>query len=372
MDERRRDTIVGVFVLAALAIGMAMVFLVGSEQGVFRKRVQLRAIFGNVSGLRAGAPVFVAGLNVGTVQRLRFVAPREGEPPLTPIEGEPQLSTPVGEVEVLMLVEERYLSQIRRDSVATVASVGLLGDKSIEISVGTSAAEPVRAGDLLPSQEPFSLADLMDRVTPMAKKVDSILTDISAVTETLTGEGAPVERALGSLQSILRKVDEGKGTLGRLVNSPRLGDEVEQALDEIEGTVAEMRASLGEIKRALRDLPPTMSSARKAADDVARLSAALRQSAARFPEITDDVAVVTRNLRDASANFPTLAVEAEQGVRKARRVFDAAGRTIFLRGAMESAPPERLPTAFSRSPVRAPAASEPEAGAEPGEDLARD
>lgn len=369
MDERRRDTVVGLFVLVALAIGMAMVFLVGSEQGVFRKRVQLRAVFGNVSGLRAGAPVFVAGLNVGTVQRLRFVAPREARQPLTPVEGEPQYSAPVGEVEVLMLVEERYLSQIRRDSVATVASVGLLGDKSIEISVGTSAAEPVEPGDVLPSQDPFTLADLMDRVTPMAEKVDSILTDISTVTGTLSGEEAPVERALRSVQSIFQKIDEGQGTLGQLVNSPRLGDELDQALHDVEGAVGEMRAALGEIKQALRDLPPTMASARKAADDVARLSAALRESATRFPGITEDVAVVARNLRDASTTFPTLAVEAEQGVRKARRVFDAAGRTILLRGAMESAPPERLPTAFSRASSLVPEGEAARPRATPGADV---
>ena len=115
-----------------------------------------------------------------------------------------------------MTVEESFRPQIRRDSVATIASVGLLGDKSIEISVGSADEPEVGAGEVLQSEDPLTLTEVIDQLQPIARKVDSILTDISALTGTLTGKEAPVQRAIRSLGSILEKIDEGQGTLGDL------------------------------------------------------------------------------------------------------------------------------------------------------------
>jgi phospholipid/cholesterol/gamma-HCH transport system substrate-binding protein len=366
MDERRRDTVVGIFVLAGIAVAMVMVALLGSEQGIFRRRFQVRAVFGEVSGLRSGAPVFVAGVNVGTVQSIRFVSPREGRAPITPLEAEGEYTSRVGEVEVVMTIEEGFRPQIRRDSVATIASVGLLGDKSIEISVGSGNEPVVESGDVLQSEDPLTLTEVIDQVQPIARKVDAILTDISALTGTLTGKEAPVQRAIRSLGSILEKIDEGQGTLGELVNSRTIGDEAEATLASLDALLVEARVATADLKRALTDLPPTMASARKVADDVARLAESLRESAQRLPEITRDVASIARNVERASQSFPALAVDAQRGVRRASEVFDAAGKTIFLRGYLEE-PRDRLPAALGRSDPSLAAPDPGSSGATRGE-----
>src|SRR5262245_63372955 len=233
MDERKRDTAVGIFVVVAIAVAMVMVALLGSEQGIFRRRFQVRAIFGNVSGLRTGAPVFIAGVNVGAVQSIRFVSPQGGREPATPTETE-GVTKRVGVVEVALTIEERFHPQIRRDSVATIASVGLLGDKSIKISVGSTTEAEIGSGDVLESEDPLTLTEVIDQLQPVARKVDSILTDISALTGTLTGKEAPVQRALAHLGSILEKIDEGQGTLGELVNSKTIGRDRETSLQSLE------------------------------------------------------------------------------------------------------------------------------------------
>src|SRR5689334_10727198 len=142
--ERRRETWTGIFVLVGLAAAMFMVFLLGREQRIFEKRFVINAIFGTVSGLRAGAPVYVAGVNVGAVERLRFVPGDTYQPTADePDNAKPKPVGLVGKVEVVMNVEQRFQDQIRTDSVATIASVGLLGDKSIEISVGSTVQPAV-------------------------------------------------------------------------------------------------------------------------------------------------------------------------------------------------------------------------------------
>jgi phospholipid/cholesterol/gamma-HCH transport system substrate-binding protein len=321
-NQRRRDTLVGLFVLVALGAAMVMVVLLGSEQGIFRQRFELRAIFANVSGLREGAPVFVAGLNVGSVRHLAFAAPDE--------EG-----VIAARVEIVMDVDSRYHAQIREDSVATVGSVGLLGDKSIEITVGSLESPELGDGGELRTAEPLGLTEILDQLQPMARKLDNILIDISAITGNISNPHSPLMRSIDSLSSVLDKVDTGQGVASRVVNSEEMADELEAVIEEAGALLVETTSAVTEVRRATQDLPATMASVRAVSADVEELASALRESAARLPAITDDIAVMVSNLRDASGSFPSIAARADRGVRRAGEVVDAAGQTIFLRGYMQ-------------------------------------
>jgi len=346
--ERRREMITGVFVLVALAAAMLMVILLGSQQRIFEKRFRINAIFGTVSGLRAGAPVFVAGVNVGAVERLRFV-PGDTYQPTADEEGgaAPKPVGRVGKVEVLMDVEERFHDQIRADSIATIASVGLLGDKSIEISVGSVMQPVVQPGATLGSQDPLTLTEIIDQIEPIRDKLDKILGDIASATGNLTGEGTPISKSLQSMSNILEKVDKGEGTIGRLVNSPEVENELAATLENARALLISAQSTVEQIRAATVDLPATMVSVRKVADEVAGLSVELRESARRFPQIVADMEVVAQNLKDASESFPLLAIGAQRGVREAPTVFDAAGKTIFLRGYVDQSK-AKLPAAIER------------------------
>ncbi len=340
-SERKREAIVGIFVLLAIGVAAFMIVMLGREQRIFEERFVLRAIFGNVSGMRAGAPVFVAGLSVGTVEQLRFVEPGQARRADGPRAGGPiGDSGQVAEIEVVLKIEERFRPQIRLDSVATVGSVGLLGDKSIEISVGSGAEPMVERGAVLTTVDPMSLTEVLDEVQPMASKLDQILGDIAGLTGEMTSEDSALMAGLDSLSDILQKIDRGEGTIGSLVNSPKTVDELDELLASANETIEGIRA-------ATVDLPPTMASVRQVAAEVEQLSVSLRRSAERFPAITVELEEIVHNLRLASEALPTLSVQAEQGVRKATDVFDAAGRSILLRGNMP-AEPDRLPTGLSR------------------------
>lgn len=341
-SERRRETIVGLFVLLGIGVAVLMIALLGSEQRIFEKRFPLRAIFGNVSGMRGGAPVFVAGLSVGTVEQLRFVRPGQGRRPAAdPVPGAGPAADRIAEIEVVMKIEERFREQIRVDSVATVGSVGLLGDKSIEISVGSASRPMVEPGAVLTTVDPMSLTDVLDEVQPMATKLDTILGDISILTGQMSSEESTLTAGLDSLANILQKVDRGEGTIGALVNDSTTVDEVDQLL-------ASAREAVSEIRVATEDLPPTMASIRQVAAEVEELSVSLRKTAERFPEIAADLEEIVENVRLTSQSLPSLGVQAEQGVRKANDVLDAAGESILLRGNMP-AQPARMPSGLSRS-----------------------
>ncbi|HEY8514247.1 MAG TPA: MlaD family protein [Candidatus Binatia bacterium] len=363
--ERRRETIVGVFVLVALAAATVMVVMLGANQRIFEKRFRVNAIFGTVSGLRAGAPVFVAGVHVGSVERLRFVPADTYQPTADePADAEPKPIGRVGKVEVVMNIEERFHEQIRTDSVATIASVGLLGDKSVEISVGSAQAPIIPAGATLRSQDPLTLTDIIDQIEPIRDKLDKILGDIASATGNLTDEQSPIQRSLESMSNILAKVDAGEGTIGRLINSPSVEEELTGTLTNAREVLLSAQGTIEQIRIATSDLPATMQSMRKAAGEIAQLSETLRESAQHFPTIVEDLKVVAENLKVASDTFPMLALETQRGIREATTVFDAAGKTIFLRGYIDQKT-QQLPAAMERidSSIEPSMGAAPAAGA---------
>src|SRR5215467_3796599 len=118
----------GAFVLVTLGILAVFIFLVGSTESKFQANYRLQAQFQNVSGLEEGADVRVGGLRKGAVRKI--VLP----------------SQPDGKILVVMDLSRQTESIVKQDSVALIKSEGLVGNKYVEVSFGTSAAAPVRNG----------------------------------------------------------------------------------------------------------------------------------------------------------------------------------------------------------------------------------
>src|SRR5712692_6144161 len=102
-SERLLEIKVGSFVLGALAIGIAVVLLLGRERHLLEERATLHAAFKDVEGLHEGAPVRLAGVNVGTVSRVRFAG---------------ELGNLL--IQVDLEISRRALDRVRQDSVARV------------------------------------------------------------------------------------------------------------------------------------------------------------------------------------------------------------------------------------------------------------
>src|SRR6059036_844217 len=121
----------GIFVVAALSMLGAAVFLIGDKQFLFRRTYRLNANFENAAGLANGAGVRVAGIEKGTVKRIDLPG------------------RPDGQVLVEMHLDESTRPVIKKDSIASIASEGLVGDRYVEISMGSEKAEPVQEGDTI-------------------------------------------------------------------------------------------------------------------------------------------------------------------------------------------------------------------------------
>jgi len=176
----------GAFIVGGLLILTAGVFLIGSKEFLFSSTYTLRADFQNVGGLDNGAQVRVGGIPEGTVKHI--ILPKRSDEKVT----------------VLMNLQHSTQNVLKTDSVASIKSEGLLGDKYVEISFGSDEAQRLKSGDTIPSAPPIDISDLI-------QKTDKIL-------DTTQGTLQNMQGATDNLKSISTKINQGQGTVGALIN----------------------------------------------------------------------------------------------------------------------------------------------------------
>ena len=242
MDERRRlSLIVGVFVLAALAVGAFALLSLGTSAGLLAPRYRLVTYFEDVQGLLAGAPVRLAGKDVGQVEAVSFGAPDAARPP----------------VRVILQIERSVQDRVRSDSVASIGTIGLLGDKYIAISMGSAAGQTLEDEAELASVSPIDLSMAVVRGTEAIDNVASLAENLNRVVgsfheamggQRLADAAGAATRAAEDLALVVREVREGKGLLHSLIYDDYAGGEtasLSRSLARLEDILAEISEGEG-------------------------------------------------------------------------------------------------------------------------------
>lgn len=150
----------GMLVVVCILALIGLVLKVGNYT-VFKKGYSIKSQFHYTAGVKKHAPVRLSGVDVGEVKDIRL---HYGD------------ST---EIEVSLWLDQGV--QVRKDSKAYVTTLGLMGEKYIEIKAGTSAAEYAKEGESIPSQDPIRLEELMEMATKLAGDIGKMANDISKV-----------------------------------------------------------------------------------------------------------------------------------------------------------------------------------------------
>jgi len=209
----------GVFIVATLLILAAGILLIGNKHFLFSRTFRLRADFQNVGGLGGGADVRVGGIHEGTVRTMKLP------------------SRPDEKVTVVMDLDPSTRNIIKKDSVASIKTEGLLGDKYVEISFGSKEAEKVKDGDTVEGQPPVDLSD-------MIKKTDQIV-------DTTKDAMQNVDQVAANLNSVTSKISEGKGTLGALINDEKVYREADAAAVHAQAGTAAFQENMEALKHNL-------------------------------------------------------------------------------------------------------------------------
>jgi len=190
----------GLFIVSTLTILAIGVFLIGDQQFLFSSTYELKASFKNVVGLNQGAEVRIGGIHKGTVKEIRL--PEQ----------------PGGEMTVSMDLESSTQRVVRKDSVASIQTEGLLGNKYVEISFGSPDALTVEDGFSIQGAPPLDVSDLM-------KKTNEIL-DTTKLTM------VNVQESSSHFNDISAKINQGQGTMGALINEKRFYEQLNEASNQ--------------------------------------------------------------------------------------------------------------------------------------------
>jgi phospholipid/cholesterol/gamma-HCH transport system substrate-binding protein len=192
---------IGALVLVGIVFFIGFVLSIGRRSTLFQEKYSLWASFSSTEGLAVGSPVRLAGVTVGNVTRIAFGRePRDRR------------------IAVTLSVERRVQDRIREDSVASIGTIGLVGDKVLEITVGSHDRPVLQVGAQLASVDPLDYTQLL-------QKGDRILDNVTRISASLdqffSGGGQTEKRtlndALRSLQTTLVEIEKGQGLAHDLI-----------------------------------------------------------------------------------------------------------------------------------------------------------
>ncbi len=237
--ERRLALRAGLFVAMGLVVAGVVVFFIGQESRLFERQTVYRAYFSNVQGLNEESPVWLGGMKVGKVTGI-FFSPDPKDPRL----------------EVQFQVSTKYMDRVRGDSVVQLASMGVLGDKAVDVSLGSPTAPPVEPGGVLKSSTSGDLVSLLNGAGQVMDNSIAISKSLRAAVESYADPALAkdVARGMSSLRALLEEVEKGDGVLHALIYDKAAGREVRTLMAHASQVAVRVDGAVGHLEALLREV----------------------------------------------------------------------------------------------------------------------
>src|SRR5262245_30263468 len=286
----------GILVVAAIVIAAIFAFMVGGEGGLPWQRYNLKTRFPNVQGLKAGAVVRLAGVEVGQVSDVQFVG---------------------SQVEVTMEISKDVQQKITDQSRAMIGSISLLGETSIDLTMATGG-QPVADWGYIPSQKtPGQIAEVAENASTGIVEATELLRDIrrgrGTVGKLFTDEQVYREFAqlTAAINTVVANLNQGQGTMGKLLKDDKAYDSLQASLDNLAGITRRINAGEGSLGRLLKDeeFAKSLSSATTNFD---KLAGGLARGEGTAGKILKDEALYKR-LDSVTARLDTLLTRLNDG-----------------------------------------------------------
>lgn len=305
-SEQTSSVKAGIFVLLGGVVFIGAIILLGQRAQIFMSRYTLTARFNNAGGLIRGASVRVSGVYAGSVSS---------------VEVDPTASDR-GTVVVKMEIAETYKSMIRQDSTASLRTLGPLGDKYVEITLGPPDSPLLGAGQEIKTEEFADFADLTEEARKTFRQTNAIAEEIRSTLEEVDKAAfvRNVDATAKSLAVLLERIEKGPSLIHTLIYNDEMNKMVEdlQVASQIMRKSAERidagEGALGVLLQdekaadAVRDLAASAASARSILEAIDQ-----GEGAANALVHDAEVRQGLTSLSDASRELADLLQKVEEG-----------------------------------------------------------
>jgi phospholipid/cholesterol/gamma-HCH transport system substrate-binding protein len=229
---------IGLVTVSALFMATWLIFLLSGEGGFFWQRYSLKTVFPNVAGLKEGAPVRLAGVEVGSVTGVELVDDR---------------------VEVVVEIARDKQPLVTDMSVASLGSVSLLGEAAVDITASSRGTPIPEWGYIRAGAAAGSLTEVTTQAAEGIEELTVLLQDIrrgrGTIGRLITDEALynQMNGLVAAAEDVVRSVGQGRGTLGRLANDPAAAKALEASLQNFEAVTARIKAGEGSLGKLLSD-----------------------------------------------------------------------------------------------------------------------
>lgn len=155
----------GIFIMIGTVALIAALYLIGSNRNIFSNTIKISSQFYNVNGLIPGNNVRYAGIDIGTVEKIKI----ENDSSVT----------------VYMIIEKSNSTYIKKNSIASVGTDGLMGNKLININPGSGSALNIEEGDVLISLRPIENDEMIRTLNTTNQNLEAITEDLKNFTSRL-------------------------------------------------------------------------------------------------------------------------------------------------------------------------------------------
>src|SRR5271168_354032 len=240
---------VGLTVLFASVTLAVLIFVMSGTGGWFTSKITLRSYFDNASGLREGAPVRLAGVDIGNVTGIRIVQGR-----------------PTAPVEVMMKVNTKYSFNLRKDSVTLMSTAGILGETFVDVDSSVAKGPEATDGDVLSARDQPDIQDVVRASQGTLQNMDSLLKRVDRIVAFIeSGQGSigkviytsalydQLNATVVEFKGLVDDIQQGKGSLGPLLTSDVAYKKVLATIDKLDAIVDDIQQGKGTAGKLLKD-----------------------------------------------------------------------------------------------------------------------
>ena len=298
---------VGLTVLFASVTLAVLIFVMSGSGGWFTRKITLRSYLDNAGGLRQGAPVRLAGVDIGNVTRIQIV----GGKPLTP-------------VEITMKVNTKYSFNLRKDSVTLLSTAGILGETYVDVESSSAKGPEATDGDTLAARSQPELQDVVRASQGTLQNMDALLKRLDRIVAFIeSGQGSigkviydpalydRLNATVTEFKGLVDDIQSGKGSLGPLFTSDEAYKKAIAAIDKLNAIIDDLQQGKGTAGKLLKD-PVLYENANQTIANVRQLTGDINAGKGAIGKMTHDEEFAAR-LQTTMNNLAALTGRMEKG-----------------------------------------------------------
>jgi phospholipid/cholesterol/gamma-HCH transport system substrate-binding protein len=299
---------VGVMVIVSLALFAIAVFFISGQVGFFTRHYTLKAYVPSAGDLREGAQVRLAGISVGNIARIR----------ISPYTDRKRA------VELDLKIARSYQSEIRADSVASVETIGLLGDSYVDITRGTAGKEPIADDGAVETAQKADIAAVVQNTNEVIMNLSTLSAKLDDITAQIqAGKGSmgkllydealynKMNATISGAQNLVDRAQRGQGTIGKLMIDETLYNRTLGTLDRLDKVVDDIQHGEGSMAKFISD-PSAYNKLNRLMTNGNTLIDGINQGHGTLGKLTKDEQFYDR-MNSTLAHLDTITARIDQG-----------------------------------------------------------